>query len=262
MKTTYYNWCPLYIIKTIKSITIVLWILTAIVLYQYVSTNELSTIIWFVIVLISACIALFMYVRFTYMYHVFDFDNKNGVSWKIIHFVSDHMQLEPNSKILDVGCGSGALTIDVAKKNRGSSIVGCDRWGKDYKDFSKNVCLHNADVEGVNNITFVQGDATHLPFKDNEFDGLVSNYVYHNIPGNRTSYLVESLRCLKPGGKFAIHDIFIKAKYGDLDQVIKVLKENGVKELKFIDTTDGTCMTIEQATKTFCKGSKLLVGHK
>lgn len=262
MKANYFNWVPKYMIKTVKIITFILWISTAFLLYQYISREELSTLIGFSILLVISCIALYMLYRFTYMYNVFDFNNKDAISWKIIHYVSSYMILNSNSKILDVGCGSGALTIDVAKKNRNSSIVGCDRWGKDYKDFSNDICMHNAKAEGVDNVTFIKGDAKKLPFKDNEFDGLVSNYVYHNIPGNRTDYLVESLRCLKPGAAFAIHDIFTKAKYGDLNKLTETLKQHGVKELEFIDTTDGTCMTRKESLKTFCNGSKLLLGRK
>ena len=47
---------------------------------------------------------------------------------------------------------------------------------------------------------------------------MVSNFVYHNIPShNRQDLLLESLRVLKKGGCFAIHDIFSGMKYGDME---------------------------------------------
>lgn len=262
MKTNYFNWVPKYMLKVLKCISIIAWILTAILVYQYASTKGSSSLIWLIVCIVVSIISSFMLSRFTYMYKIFDFNDPKAVSWRIIHLVSDHMVLEPNSKILDVGCGSGALSIDVAKKNASSTVIGCDRWGSDYKDFSNKVCVDNAKVEGVTNVTFMQADATKLPFNDNEFDGLVSNYVYHNIPGNRTEYLIESLRCLKPGGKFAIHDLFTKQKYGDLKQLETNLKKHGVKKLEFIDTTDGKGLTPIEARKSFCVGSKLLIGSK
>ena len=71
----------------------------------------------------------------------------------------------------------------------------------------------------VSNVSFRRGDATHLDFPDESFDAVVSNYVYHNIPGDRQALLLETLRVLKKGGTFAIHDIFSKSKYGDLSDV-------------------------------------------
>ena len=44
------------------------------------------------------------------------------------------------------------------------------------------LCENNARAEGVENVSFRQGDATHLDFQDETFDAVASNYVYHNIP--------------------------------------------------------------------------------
>ena len=41
---------------------------------------------------------------------------------------------------LDVGCGSGALTIACAKRNPQGKMVGIDRWGKEYASFSLPLC--------------------------------------------------------------------------------------------------------------------------
>ena len=64
-----------------------------------------------------------------------------------------------------------------------SEVIGIDRWGKEYASFSRPLCEKNAKAEGVSNVSFQQGDATHLDFADETFDVVTSNYVYHNIPG-------------------------------------------------------------------------------
>ena len=64
-----------------------------------------------------------------------------------------------DAEILDVGCGSGALTIICAKRNPGASLIGIDRWGKEYASFNKPLCESNAKAEGVKNTEFRQGDA-------------------------------------------------------------------------------------------------------
>jgi hypothetical protein len=49
--------------------------------------------------------------------------------------------------------------------------------------------------------------------------------VYHNIPGDRQAYLLETLRTLKKGGSFAIHDIMSTTKYGDMQAFAEKLRD-------------------------------------
>ena len=143
------------------------------------------------------------------------------MSRQIIEGIAEHVILPDGGKGLDVGCGSGALAIACAKRNPKASFIGIDRWGKEYASFNKPLCESNAKAEGVTNVSFERGDATHLEFADEYFDAVVSNYVYHNIPGDRQAYLLETLRVLKKGGTFAIHDIFAKTRYGDMQAFVK-----------------------------------------
>jgi ubiquinone/menaquinone biosynthesis C-methylase UbiE len=140
--------------------------------------------------------------------------------------------------------------------------VGIDRWGKEYASFNQKLCESNARAEGVKHITFRQGDATHLDFADETFDAVVSNYVYHNIPGDRQQYLLETLRTLKKGGTFALHDIFSHSKYGDMQAFVQKLKDMGYQRVELIDTTDGKFMTKFEAAWMALSGSALLTGIK
>lgn len=94
------------------------------------------------------------------------------------------------------------------------------------------------------------------------FDAVVSNYVYHNIPGDRQALLLETLRVLKKGGTFAIHDIFSKSKYGDMHSFVQKLTDMGYEDVRLIDTTDGTFMTKREALWMALSGSALLIGKK
>jgi ubiquinone/menaquinone biosynthesis C-methylase UbiE len=111
-------------------------------------------------------------------------------------------------------------------------------------------------------VSFQRGDATHLEFRNESFDAVVSNYVYHNIPGDRQAYLLETLRVLKKGGTFAIHDIFSRAKYGDMQAFVRKLKEMDYEDVRLIDTTDGTFIKKQEAGWMGLSGSALLVGRK
>lgn len=196
------------------------------------------------------------------MRRAFSYDGKRQMSRQIIEGTAARVKLPANGKCLDVGCGSGALAIAVAKRNPQAQVVGIDRWGKEYASFNKNLCESNARAEGVKNTSFRQGDATHLDFPDETFDAVVSNYVYHNIPGDRQQYLLETLRTLKKGGTFALHDIFSQSKYGDMQAFAQRLRDMGYRKVELIDTTDGKYMTRFEATWMALSGSALLTGIK
>ena len=125
------------------------------------------------------------------------------------------------------------------------------------------LCEENARAEGVENISFMKGDATHLEFPNETFDAVASNYVYHNIPSrDRQAILLETLRTLKKGGTFAIHDIFSAGKYGDMQSFMKKLKEMGYERVELIDTANGKWMSKGEAGWMGLSGSALLTGKK
>ena len=185
------------------------------------------------------------------------------MSKQIIEGIAEYVDLPEGGTCLDVGCGSGALAIAIAKRNPKAEVIGIDRWGKEYASFNKPLCENNARAEGVENVSFRQGDATHLDFPDETFDAVASNYVYHNIPSkDRQAILLETLRTLKKGGTFAIHDIFSEAKYGDMQAFVKKLKEMGYEKVDLIDTTNGKWIMKSEAGWMGLSGSALLTGTK
>ena len=136
-------------------------------------------------------------------------------------------------------------------------MVGCDIWSGAYKTvFTKERCEDNARAEGVSNVRFEEGNAVKLPFPDESFDAVTSNYVYHNITGqDKQKLLLETLRVLKKGGVFAIHDLMSRQRYGDMDELIKKLKAEGYEEARLIDTTTGMFMGHKEAAWLGLSGS-------
>ena len=164
---------------------------------------------------------------------------------------------------LDIGCGSGALTIACAKRNPQGKMIGIDRWGKEYASFSLPLCEKNAAAEGVKNASFQRGNAVKLDFPDESFDAVTSNYVYHNIAGkDKQALLLETLRVLKKGGTFAIHDLMSPGRYGDMQAFVQKLRDMGYERVELMDTTDGSFMTPKEAKRLMLRGSTLLVGRK
>ena len=259
MKADYKNWMPKGMIWSFLGGAIGCGI-AAIILNALVkgAPRTVLTVIFAVLAVIFCGMTLWSVL----MHRAFSYNGKRQMSRQIIEGTASHVKLPKGVRCLDVGCGSGALAIAVAKRNPQAEVTGIDRWGKEYASFNKQLCENNAKAEGVRNISFRQGDATHLDFADETFDAVVSNYVYHNIPGNRQQYLLETLRTLKKGGSFALHDIFSKSKYGDMQAFVKQLRDMGYQRVELIDTTDGKYMTRFEAAWMGLSGSALLTGIK
>ncbi len=94
-----------------------------------------------------------------------------------------------NLKILEIGCGPGALAGAIHRWYQNAEITAIDRDSEFIRFASEN----------ETGITFMEGDATCLPFDDNTFDVTVSNTVAEHIEPSK--FYGEQLRVLKPGGK-------------------------------------------------------------
>ena len=262
MKPDYKNWMPKGMVLGTLAGTLVCLALFIIFGCTGLVSGTAKTALFVVFLaatVICACVTLWMAL----MYRAFDYNGRRKMSKQIIEGIAEYVKLPDGGKCLDVGCGSGALTIACAKRNPNASFVGIDRWGKEYASFNKPLCENNAKAENVNNVSFRQGDATKLDFTDGTFDAVTSNYVYHNIPSkDRQAILLETLRTLKKGGAFALHDIFSKSKYGDMQAFVKKLKDMGYEKVELIDTTSGKFMTPFEAGWMALSGSALLVGRK
>lgn len=263
MKTDYKNWVPKGMVVTFliaSAVLLPLCLLFAFGCFGVTETlRKVLTGVFALAFLICAASSIWC-VR---AYNAFSYTGKRQLSRQIIDGIADHVALPAGGKGLDVGCGSGALTIACAKRNPKAEMLGIDRWGKDYASFNKPLCEANAQAEGVKNVNFKQGNALKLDFADESFDAVVSNYVYHNITGaNKQELLMETLRVLKKGGVFAIHDLMGKTRYGDMKAFAEKLKTQDYEQVELIDTADGLFMSRKEANHLKLFGSTLLVGKK
>lgn len=103
-------------------------------------------------------------------------------------------------RILDVGCGTGVLTLGIAARaNVSASVVGFD-----LSQPMLTRAAASAERAGISSkVRFQQGDAENLPFGAAEFDRVVSLYALRHFP-NPARALQEMLRVVKPGGVVVI----------------------------------------------------------
>ena len=59
---------------------------------------------------------------------------------------------------------------------------------------------------------------------------------------NKQELLLETLRVLKKGGTFAIHDLMSPGRYGDMQAFVQKLRDMGYERVELIDTTTGKFM--------------------
>ena len=118
--------------------------------------------------------------------------------------------LRGDERVLDLGCGRGAVLLIAAKLVPRGSAVGVDIWRADQTGNSMQATLANADAEGVaDRVELHTRDMTDLAFPDESFDLVVSNLAIHNLPDNdaRRAAIDEAVRVLRPGGHVVIADL-------------------------------------------------------
>ena len=261
MSANYKNWVPNGMITAFSTGTAILGAGTAVLLCTDIDPKVKKILVGAAGAGTLACGAMTAWS--IYAHGKFSYNGKRRLSKEIVEGTANYITLPEGGIGLDVGCGSGALTIACAKKNPLGRMIGIDRWGGEYASFSQRLCENNSFEEGVENTEFRHGDACALDFPDEYFDAVTSNYVYHNVVGvNKQKLLRETLRVLKKGGTFALHDIMSKARYGDMQRFVSELYDEGYECAALIDTTDGLFMSKAEAAILGLSGSTLLVGKK
>jgi len=186
--------------------------------------------------------AQFLLISLYFAYARYLFSPQGGnIQNRVRGLVLSNLDCNEAGQILDIGCGSGSLTIELAKKNKEAKVVGIDHWGKQW-EYSKKICEKNAEFEGVaEQVKFQKADAAALPFDDDTMDVVVSNLVFHEVGGvrDKKELVREALRVVKKGGKFVFQDLFLwKRIYGDPDELIETIRSWGIGEVKLINTSN------------------------
>lgn len=120
---------------------------------------------------------------------------------KASEFVLAKMNLKPNMRVLDIGCGVGGPAILAAQEYR-CHVTGIDLTPSFIETATKIAQQNNA--EHLTN--FQTTDATKLHFEDNSFDAAFMFHVGMNIQNKQPVY-DEAARVLKAGSAFLIYDI-------------------------------------------------------
>ena len=104
-------------------------------------------------------------------------------------------------RVLEIGCGTGNVTVHAKRLHPGTELVGLD-------PDPKALVRAQRKAFGLSTIRFERGYAQSLPFADGEFDRVLSSMMLHHLDdATKVATAAEVFRVLRPGGMLHVLDI-------------------------------------------------------
>jgi ubiquinone/menaquinone biosynthesis C-methylase UbiE len=172
-----------------------------------------------------------------------------GQANRLRRMTVDQALLQPGETLLDVGCGTGGVTIPAKRQvGESGSAAGID------PDSEMIAIAHRKAKRAGLEIDFRVGVIEALPFPDGTFDVVTSSLMMHHLPQHlQVKGLAEIWRALKPGGRILIADMmrpstsFLKrfftllafhhghgVQFG-IEDLPKLMREVGFEEVEQLD---------------------------
>ncbi|RLC56912.1 MAG: SAM-dependent methyltransferase [Chloroflexi bacterium] len=161
-------------------------------------------------------------------------------------------RLKAGEAVLDVGCGTGDLTLRAARRvGAEGRSVGIDASPDMIKISRRKAAKKGRDVD------FRIAPIENLPFADGEFDVALSSFMIHHLPDDlKLRGLAEVRRVLKPGGRLVVVDLkpgkgivgFFSHLIGhrlpdDYGQQLRsIISEAGFEDVELLDAKNKTAI--------------------
>lgn len=188
----------------------------------------------------------------------YDFMN-NIISFGLHKFIKHQaikeLGIKPNSKVLDLCCGSGDLGKIIKKIQPSCDVIGVD--------FSSKM-IEIARLKNPN-ITYWEVDATDLPFEKNSFDYVVMGFGLRNIP-EKNKAIEEIYRVLKTNGEFLHLDFGEQSYFSKIYDnlvlfLIKFFTKN-TKPYKYLILSKNIFLTPKELIELFKFNKLEYIKHK
>ncbi|GCE48994.1 class I SAM-dependent methyltransferase [Thermosporothrix hazakensis] len=154
-------------------------------------------------------------------------------------WIFDHLKLEPESAILELGCGTGQLWTNNLDRLNPS-------WHITLSDFSVGMLQETQqNLQGKERLfTFRIIDAQSIPFADQSLDVVIANHMLYHVP-NRARALHEICRVLKPNGTLYA----ATSGKGYLLEIRQLLQLVGATDTDLFGNESGDGFTLESGYK-------------
>jgi ubiquinone/menaquinone biosynthesis C-methylase UbiE len=113
----------------------------------------------------------------------------------------DQAGLADGQQILEIGCGTGNVTVSAKRSHPGVQFTGSD---PDPRALDRA----RRKARGLSGIRFERGYAQRLPYPDGSFDRVLSSMMLHHLDEDtKAQAAAEAFRVLRPGGSLHVVDI-------------------------------------------------------
>jgi len=148
----------------------------------------------------------------------------------------DNLEVEPNSKVLEIGCGSGIVSIKASKKARSVTAV-------DINPYAITCTRKNMELNNTTNITLVESDlfdditdtydliifnTPYLPVDDDEHDESIYTKAWDGGNSGREvidEFISQAPQYLRENGAIQL----VQSSLSDNDKTLERLRQLGLK---------------------------------
>jgi len=118
----------------------------------------------------------------------------------VVRLLHEDTRFPPGARVLEVGCGTGAQTVSLARNSPGAQIVAFD-----HSTASLARAIDRVASAGLSNVEFLHADLFALPFDAASFDHIFICFVLEHL-ANPVEALLLVKRLLKPGGTVTVFE--------------------------------------------------------
>ena len=144
--------------------------------------------------------------------------------------IIEHLELEPDMVVLDIGCGPGRVAVPLAEWVPQGEVTAVD-----IQEGMLRRAKEKAENAHVSNIRFVQAAAGEGKLGRNHFDRALLVTVLGEIPEQQAA-LQEIFDALKPGGILSVTEVIFDPHFQSRRKVTRLAEVVGFREQKFFGT--------------------------